>query len=520
MGYIVGIDVGSYEIKASLFEGSLGRYAFQKNLSCIVADGEEPLIVRQSMAKKKLIEMLPKDSRCFTAYPAEGLSIKSLSLPFDDQTKVEQTLPFYIEDQIPFDIEDVVLANRIVNIAEGETELFLSVVPKEKLSAFLERNKEMGIDAEILPVDADVLSNSSHAHYEVILDIGHTRTLCVLCLEGKAILIRVLSQGISSIAAQLTTLFPMKSPVSYLQQTELMAPNVLVEEDEEDTSTPDSLIVHELQKWSTAIRQLLISFEDQLDIEIQQVQICGGGSRIDGIEEYLHVDLGVPVYQMTSSENNEELNHFGLSYWIGQCAIGNTHGRELNLRTGDFSYKGNLERLGVLLRGGILASVILLGLGFAWFGMQYYQLSEELNQKNQELFSLFSEIMPEYPVPDDPGMVTTLISTEKEDTQAQLESFTRIFPAEPPILSKLKAFSEHLPPHSEARIDVSEMKFSQNSINVKAETDQFEQATSIVQGLKKYPLFAQAQKSDEKNVAKGVRFNIVIPLTQKKEEEN
>ena len=101
-----------------------------------------------------------------------------------------------------------------------------------------------------------------------------------------------------------------------------------------------------------------------------------------------------------------------------------------------------------------------------------------------------------------------------------INTFTRIFPAEPPILSKLKAFSEHLPPHSEARIDVSEMKFSKNSINVKAETDQFEQATSIVQGLKKYPLFAQAQKSDEKNVAKGVRFNIVIPLTQKKEEEN
>ncbi|MAA78057.1 MAG: hypothetical protein CL916_02270 [Deltaproteobacteria bacterium] len=519
MGYIVGIDVGSYEIKASLFEGSLGRYAFQKNISCIVLDGEEPLIVRQSQAKQKLIDMLPKDSRCFTAYPAEALSIKSLSLPFDDQTKVDQTLPFYIEDQIPFDIEDVVLANRIVNIAEGETELFLSVIPKEKLAAFLERNKEMDIDAEILPVDADVLSNSSHIHYEVILDIGHTRTLCVLCLEGKAILIRVLSRGMDSIIKNLAVQFPVKNPVSYLQNTELMAPNVLVEEDDAE-STPDALIVQEFQKWSTGIRQLLISFEDQLDIEIQQVQICGGGSRIHGVEEYLHADLGVPVYQMMITETNETLNHFGLSYWIGQCAIGNTHGRELNLRTGEFSYKGNLERLGVLLKGAVLASVVLLGLGFAWFGAQYYQLNDERTQKNTELFSLFSEIMPEYPIPDDPDMVISLINTEKEEIQIQLESFERIFPSEPPILSKLKAFSEHLPSHSEARIDVSEMKFSKNSINVKAETDQFEQATSIVQGLKKYPLFAQAQKSDEKNVAKGVRFNIVIPLTQKKEEEN
>ena len=518
MGYIVGIDVGSYEIKASLFEGSLGRYAFQKNISCIVSDGEEPLTVRQSQAKRQLIGMLPKDSRCFTAYPAEALSIKSLCLPFDDQTKVDQTLPFYIEDQIPFEIEDVVLSNRIVNIADGETELFLGVVPKEKLSAFLERNKELDIDAEILPVDADVLSNASHIPYEIVLDIGHTRTLCVLCLEGKAILIRVLSKGMNTIIQSLTERYSAEEALALLQETELMAPNVLVEE-EENESTPDSIIVQELQKWSTAIRQLLISFEDQLDIEVHQIQICGGGSRIHGIEEYLSSDLGVPVQQMTT-DTHEELYHFGLSYWIGQCAIGNTHGRELNLRTGDFSYKGNLERLGTLLKGSVLASIVLLGLGFAWFGAQYYQLKEELDQKNQDLFSLFSEIMPEYPVPDDPSMVIVLINTEKEDTQVQLESFVRIFPSEPPILSKLKAFSEHLPPHTEARIDVSEMKFSQNSINVKAETDQFEQATSIVQGLKKYPLFAQAQKSDEKNVAKGVRFNIVIPLTQKKEEEN
>ena len=129
------------------------------------------------------------------------------------------------------------------------------------------------------------------------------------------------------------------------------------------------------------------------------------------------------------------------------------------------------------------------------------------NLKNKHFVNLFGDLIQQ-------------INTEKEEIQEQLESFTRLFPAEPPVLSKLKAFSEHLPPHSEARIDVSEMKFSQNSINVKAETDQFEQATSIVQGLKKYPLFAQAQKSDEKNVAKGVRFNIVIPLTQNKEEEN
>ena len=148
---------------------------------------------------------------------------------------------------------------------EGETELFLCVVPKEKLSDFLERNKSLQIDTEILPVDADVLSNSSHSAYEVILDIGHTRTLCVLCLEGKAIQIRVLSRGISTILNRIRENYPSQDALELITQTALLAPNVFVEEDEEG-STPDTLLVQDIQKWSTAVRQLLISFEDQLEI--------------------------------------------------------------------------------------------------------------------------------------------------------------------------------------------------------------------------------------------------------------
>ena len=90
------------------------------------------------------------------------------------------------------------LPTALVIFAEGGTEALSQRCPQRKeLSSFLERNKEMGIDAENSTCRCRTsFPTSSHAHYEVILDIGHTRTLCVLCLEGKAILIRVLSQGI------------------------------------------------------------------------------------------------------------------------------------------------------------------------------------------------------------------------------------------------------------------------------------------------------------------------------------
>ena len=512
MGYIIGLDIGSHAIKASVFEGSLGRYTFQKNMTVLISNDSSSLIIRQNEALEKLRSQFSKETRWFLAYPAEGLSIKKLTLPFDDQAKVEQTLPFYIEDQIPFDIDDVVLSSRVINIQAGKTDLFLSVAPKEKLQNFFTRFSQFDIDTEILPVDADLLSNASNTSFEVIIDIGHHRTLFTLTEEGKTIQIRSIGKGMGALTDMLSQRFPGEDIHALLTNTNIAPSHVLVEEEEEPS--PESYIIQEVHKWSNAVRQVLISFEDSQGIEVSQISLCGGGSQLPGIAEYLSDDFGVPTFLM-QLPNQDIAGVYGLSYWIAQCAIGNTHGRELNLRTGEFSYRGNLERIGTLIKGFVVASIILLCLGFSWFGYQYVQLKAELSQKNTDLFTLFAEIMPNYPIPDDPSLVASLISTEIEDTEEQVNTLKKIFPTEPPILSKLKAFSEHLPAHTTARIDVSEMKLSKNSINVKAETDQFEQATSIVQELKTHPPFAQAQKSDEKNIANaGVRFNIVIPLVQ------
>ncbi|MEC7984503.1 MAG: hypothetical protein VX278_05030 [Myxococcota bacterium] len=297
-------------------------------------------------------------------------------------------------------------------------------------------------------------------------------------------------------------------------------PTVAVAENDEHPDV-DTLIFRQVQQLSNAIRQLLIRLEDQFGIEIPSIKICGGGAEICGIEQFLSEEMGVPVEKSLlpmETSNNPSPQRFTLAYWIGQCATGNSHGRELNLRTGDFSYQGNLEKLGSLLRiMGIAAAAILI-LGFAWFGYNYMTLRRELNTLNSDALAIFTESLPEFPVPEDSETALTLVNAEVLEKTEQIQSLQKLFPKEPPVLSKIQAFSSHLPSHTQARIDVTEMTISKTSINVRAETDQFEQATLIVQELQKYALFSEAQKADEKNAAKGIRFNIVIPLNAQQEE--
>ncbi|MEC7984502.1 MAG: type II secretion system protein GspL [Myxococcota bacterium] len=196
MAHIVGIDIGADSIKAALFEGSLGRYNLKGFQEEVIPDGEEPLDERQDRALENLIGSLPKDTRSYVAYPYHKLSSKHVTLPFTDQKKVEQTLAFYIEDQIPFDIDEVILSHRVLEIKEKDTDIFLAVCPKNALQQNLDRLSAMNINPEMLPIDADLLGNCCTEDYEIIIDIGHSRVLCVLTKESKAILVRSLRHGV------------------------------------------------------------------------------------------------------------------------------------------------------------------------------------------------------------------------------------------------------------------------------------------------------------------------------------
>ena len=139
------------------------------------------------------------------------------------------------------------MSHRILNIDDGKTELFLSVVPKTVLDETLKRYQAYDIDAEILPVDADLLSNATSLPYEAIIDIGHSRTLCILSLEGKSIQIRTVPKGMKDIHDALTKHFPDQDAVQLLSSTHLLAPSIMVEEEDTHLS-PDAVIVKELQK--------------------------------------------------------------------------------------------------------------------------------------------------------------------------------------------------------------------------------------------------------------------------------
>ena len=91
-------------------------------------------------------------------------------------------------------------------------------------------------------------------------------------------------------------------------------------------------------------------------------------------------------------------------------------------------------------------------------------------QLNADIVTQVQTTMPDLPasILSSPSTVASLMQEEIATSTQKLDKLGSITADEPPVLTLVKNISESLPPHAQARIDVSEMVISKASINLKS----------------------------------------------------
>jgi len=526
MPLTLGIDVGSRTIKAAVYEVSFGRFNLQGFHSTPVSQDERRLQTRQLEA----VEILLKEvtgSLSFTSvisFPCDNLSTRQITLPFSDQNRIKQILPYQLEDQIPFDIEEVTTPYRILSLQDEQSDLFTVIVPNNSIRDLLLEYQAIGLDPKHLIVDADVLSNYSDGSIQTIVDVGYRHTTCTLCRDGKAIDFRAVPFGLQFILDNLqnTLNLSLEETEELLQLTDF-SPTAILEKTEND----HPIIQQSFAKLQMAVRRVLIAFEDAHSLDIDQVLLCGGGAELKGIIEAFQEDLGVPVnltpIPLQMQEHEADLR-FALAYQIGQKATGETHGREFDLRTDNFSYQGNVAGLKKLSKVLAIIVAIFFVLGTANFIYQWSSGKDKIAKLETEIITEIKKTMPETENLElNASAARGLLQGEVEEMQDQVKKLGSITSDVPPILSLMHELSAGMPSSDKAKIDVSELVIAKNKITAKAKTDSYETASLIINSLKKRPPLKQAQKSNETQRRQQIEFTIIIPLgepqsTEKKEE--
>jgi general secretion pathway protein L len=553
MARILGIDLGAWAVKVAVLDGSFGRYRLQEVHSRRVpsAAAQAPTLGERIETLRVLLqeEELSGVSAAAVAWPADMASVRVVELPFDERAKIERTLPFEVENHVPFEIDEMVLAHRVLARRDGGCRVLVGLVAREGVRGRLEALKTVGVDPRSMAVDADLMAAVADggAGAVAVLDLGHSRSLVTLVREGSAHDFRALHCGGQQLDQHLRAAFGFDAETAeaWRRATPIKAgadTAVPVEagwEDDDQTVTrdlpggndqplrpkvraPDPASVARVLREGLIelvgeLRTTLISFEDRHGVEIDEILLTGGLAAHSGMSSLLTHELGVPVRFLAQPgplQGRDDGAAFSLAVALARRASGEAGVACLELRQGELAHHSALQVLQSLAAYGAAAA------GFFIIAMAVVAISQQRTLSSQIAEvegKITAEVAATFPDADpkqleDPSMAVAIMQEGTLGTAQKVEALKASLRGEPPSLTLLKELSEAMPAAGEAVIDVRELTLSETAISIKADTDGYEQAAKIEASLQAIPRFKGATKGDEKKRGEKVQFTISIPL--------
>ncbi|MDH5567109.1 MAG: pilus assembly protein PilM, partial [Myxococcales bacterium] len=131
---VLGLDVGSHAIKAVELQQGLRRLAAVQVQAVSRADSQ--LGIDELLARFLQIHRLSTE-HVVTAMRGDRVSVRRLSFPFGERRRLAQAVPFEIEDQLPFDLDDVYLDWSVVGGDRSRAEVIAAVAPRREVSELI-----------------------------------------------------------------------------------------------------------------------------------------------------------------------------------------------------------------------------------------------------------------------------------------------------------------------------------------------------------------------------------------------
>jgi len=539
MATIIGVDLGSHSVKVAFSEGRGSEVEYRVR-SVPQGTEERSTVAQRFEVLRGLVQDIPelRTATAIAAYPNESASLRTVTLPFTDRGQIQKTLPFEIEGHVPFDLDDFVMDYRVLRGGAENSQVLCAMAGKATLAELIAGFQEAGVNPRRMPLDTEVLSTYVPAHgQQMVVDLGHERTLVAFVVQGEVVSARALSMGGRDLTLALCKHFDWdwglaegEKHLASLSEDRLdhAGADVEVETDgdeaTEDDGDPARILSDALEPIISQLRATRLAFESRQGIEIEELVVTGGTSELSGLSQVLALTLGLPVRRAMVSEaaqSQGDPGRFALCDAMKTIAAGQSHGREFQFRREEFGYKGDLALVRTVAGFGAVGLLAALVLGTVLFAWKMVDLSRQITEVSGQVNEAVTAVYPDTP----PELLATskiardfLIELTSKEAM-RVDTLDGAMQGEPPTLALLKELSTTMPAAKDVRVEVREMTVTPASVQMKAQTTGYEAAATIEQSLQKNTRFKEARKGDEKKVGDGIRFTVTIPLDGSEEEE-
>jgi general secretion pathway protein L len=396
---ILGLDLGAHEVKAVLLESAFRGFAVAGAARAPVPGGEAPLAARQGLATRQLLAGagLAFDS-AVVALPGAGVSSVVITLPFTDLRRIEQTVGFEVEGQIPFDLAEVAWDWQPLGTRDGKTDLLVAVARKEELASAVAALAEAGVDPRAVlpaaPAYASLFSSGAVAlagggafeGAEVLADVGHERTSVIVVGAGSCEAARTFAFGTAQLSRALAR--ELAIPEGDAEAVLASAAGAAALPARLDGAAADPRTAETLHR---AVMPLVRELRATLRAwrarvgqrRVERLHLAGGAARLPILAEAVAPEVEGTVAPLAlagpAAAGIDAAAAPGLALALSLALRGHHGSRapRMNLRRGAFAFTRDFEHVkGKLARLGAYAALVLL-LAVASAGVKVFALSRQ-----------------------------------------------------------------------------------------------------------------------------------------------
>jgi len=515
MKNVLGLDLGSHTLKAVELRQTLrGLEPVQLRVHPR-SDTEAPL----AESLQRFLRMHQISTEHVTcALPGDRVSSRQLEFPFRDRKKLGQAVPFEIEGQMPFHLEDVVVDWQIVGGERSHAVVAAIIAQRKDVSEMLATLAQAGCDPRILEAEGLALGNLSALFplpgRRLLVDMGHRKTTFCLLIDGLGVAARSVPVG----GLALTRALARRRGIGLAEAEQQKCEDGIFQA---GWSGAAPEVVESLDRIAREIVRSLESFETHLggpaSSLLTEVTLLGGAARLHRVDEYLAERTGLATQRLALPDSPESaalvaggdplLFAPAIALALRSTARATTH---MNFRQDEFAYRADFRRFfGREMRPtAILAGIALLLLGTSSATSIALESRRALQLESQAR-RIYAEIFPGQPVPDRP---VTALGEAVAAARARAD-FLGLYGGNLSALDLMGELSARVPP--DLKVKFEEVNIDRQVIRVKVASENYEAADRLENELKKAPPFGGASVSGQiKKTKETITFSINIPLAE------
>ncbi|MCP4110107.1 MAG: pilus assembly protein PilM [Desulfobacteraceae bacterium] len=429
------------------------------------------------------------------SFPADQASYRNIYVPFRDQKKIRQVIPFELEPALPFPVEELVMDFHPVTNSKrvpdaNHTDIIAAAIEKAKIQSYMDILVSLDMEPEIITVGgypaALCLARFSNTPENwMFADISKTRCTIFAVSSGQISLIR--SFPVS---------FMPNSGKASRRGTEMLC---------------------------DIIQRTVSSFDENLHsgFRPEEMLITGHGLNYPDFEHEAELILDIPVKRADIIRDTGAVvkyaprdilpehriqmdNAFALALMENE-GIGS-----LNFRRGPFAPKREwAEHKGSFISSGILACLVLVALFFnVW--IEYSSMATQEEQLDSQIESIFKSAFPNRKYMD--NVALKLMETAVEDAK-KVEMIPKELEKNIKTVDIFNEISKLIP----AKIDVelSRLVIALENVQINGNTDSFNSVDEIQSQLEKSTFFKRVTIITNRKVKDRIQFKIKADLSFK-----